>query len=367
MAKLLNTTYLTTQSSSPTVGVGYGALYASESGLFFKNSSGIEYNIAQGGSSGPGGSGSFTFFTSSGTWTYNTGSNIQYIKVVCAGGGGGGGSGRTSTPASGNRNGGAGGAGGNINIAYFSSQSLTTDSYTVTVGGGGPGGARITTISSTGTAGQTGNPSSFASGSTILVRGAGGPGGSGGSATNTANANLGGANSLQTTTTVPNPYPPFYYCGVDGGDSGGGLAQPAESNALGTRWMAGGGAGGAINSSNAIIPGGSGSRIYNGITLISSGSPGVSGSNGSDGAPVVDVLQLFYYSGSNITTGIMIGTGGHGGGGGVHSPATSGGNGGSGSRAAGGGGGGGCNGGTGLSSGAGGRGGDGFVIIFEYY
>jgi hypothetical protein len=362
MAKLLTTASFVTQSAPDTPSPGYGTLYASGSSIFFKNSLGANYDLSIVGSS------SFTFFTSSGTWTYNTGSNIQYIKVVCAGGGGGGGSGRVSTPNTGNRNGGAGGAGGNINITYFSSQSLTTGSYTVTVGGGGPGGPRVTATNSNGSAGQTGANSSFASGSTILVRGVGGPGGAGGTATNVANANLGGTNTAPTTATVPNPYPPFYFSGVDGGDTGGGVVQPAEGNALGTRWLAGGGGGGAINSSNVLISGGSGSSIWNGTVLVPSGSPGVSGSNGSNGAPVVDVLNLFYYSGSNLTSNVMIGTGGHGGGGGVHAPvSSSGGNGGSGSRAAGGGGGGGCNGATGLSSGAGGLGGDGFVIIFEYF
>jgi len=362
MAKLLTTASFVTQSAPATPSSGYGTLYASGSNLFYKNNSGANYNLSIVGSS------SFTFFTSSGTWTYNTGSNIQYIKVVCAGAGGGGGSGRTLTPAAGNRNGGAGGAGGNINIAYFSSQSLRTGSYTVTVGGGGPGGARQTGINNNGNAGQTGANSSFASGSTILVIGVGGPGGAAGTATNVGNANAGGTNTAPTTASVPNPYPPFYFSGVNGGDTGGGLVQPAEGNALETRWLAGGGGGGSINSSNVLVPGGSVSSVWNGVVLISSGSPGVSGSNGSNGAPVVDALSLFYFSGSNLTSNVMIGTGGHGGGSGVHTPvSSSGGNGGSGSRAAGGGGGGGCNGATGLSSGAGGPGGDGFVIIFEYY
>jgi hypothetical protein len=236
----------------------------------------------------------------------------------------------------------------------------------VTVGGYGAGGPRQTSTNANGSVGQAGLNSTFASGSTVLVRGVGGPGGAAGNATNTVLFNQGGVNALQTTATVPNPYPPFYYCGLDGGDTGGGQASGA-GNALGSRWLAGGGGGGAINSSNVTVPGGSGSAIYNGTVLIQSGSPGASGNPGDNGAPVLDILPLFYYSGSNITTGVEIGTGGHGGSGGVHSPATSGGNGGSGSRAAGGGGGGGCNGGSGLSSGAGGRGGDGFVIIFEYY
>jgi hypothetical protein len=361
MAKLLNTTSLVTQSAPPTPSSGYGTLYASGSSLFFKNSSGTNYNLSIVGSS------SYALYTSSGTYTYNTGSGIQYIKVVCVGGGGGGGSGRTVSSAAGSRNGGGGGAGGNVNIGFFYSTSLTTGSYTVTVGGFGAGGPRQTSINLNGSAGQAGLNSTFAAGSVVLVRGVGGPGGAGGNATNVANAIAGGTNVLQTTATVPNPYPPFYYCGVNGGDTGAGIANPAESNGFQTRWLAGGGSGGAINSLNTTIPGGSGSAIYNYNTLIQSGSPGAGGNPGQNGAPVIDIATLLFFSGSSLNTGIQVGTGGHGGSGGIHSPASSGGDGGSGSRAAGGGGGGGCNGVVGLSSGAGGPGGDGFVIIFEYY
>ena len=44
MAKLLNTTFLVTQSAPATPSSDFGTLYASGSSLFFKNNNGINYN-----------------------------------------------------------------------------------------------------------------------------------------------------------------------------------------------------------------------------------------------------------------------------------------------------------------------------------
>ena len=239
MAKLLNTTFLVTQSAPSTPGSGLGTMYASSSKLFFKNSSGTTYDLTLSGS-GTGGQINFLIYTSSGTYTYNTGSNIQYIKVICAGGGGGGGSGRLGGAGT-NRFGGGSGAGGNMNVAYFSSQSLTTSSYTVTVGAGGSGGGqRIGAANLNGLAGSSGQNSSFASGSTILVIGVGGVSGSGG--TNTAGG-VGGSNTAPSTATVPNPYPPFYYSGVNGVQGFTTTIANTNDAFSGTRFLAGGGAG----------------------------------------------------------------------------------------------------------------------------
>ena len=79
MAKLLNTTFLVTQSAPATPSSGFGTLYASGSSLYFKNSSGTNYNLILAGSS------SVSVFTGNGTWTKSN--SIKYIKVVCAGGG----------------------------------------------------------------------------------------------------------------------------------------------------------------------------------------------------------------------------------------------------------------------------------------
>jgi hypothetical protein len=363
MAKLLNTTFLVTQSAPATPSSGFGTLFASSSKLFFKNSSGTIYDLTTGGSGG--GYINILTYTGSGTYTYNTGSGVQYIKVVCAGGGGGGGSGRINPI--GTRAGGGGGAGGNINIAYFSSQSLIGNTYTVRIGAGGNGAARTSAGSLTnGSSGGAGISSSFSTGSTVLLWGGGGTAGAGGGLTNA------GANTAPTTSSTPNPYPPFYYSGVNGAVSSTTAVPTPAGNALsGTRTLAGGGAGGALVGTT--YSGGSGSAIYNYNILVTSGSPSLSSSGlpGDNGAPVIDVAHLLFYSGSNITTGVKIGTGGHGGGGGGFTfVGPSGGNGGSGSLGAGGGGGGAAvtsSVGYPIQNGGGGRGGDGFVLIFEYY
>jgi hypothetical protein len=366
MAKLLNTTFLVTQSAPSTPSSGFGTLYASSSKLYFKNTSGTTYDLTTTG--GSGGYANILVYTSSANWTKQSG--LQYIKVICAGAGGGGGSGRvagaTATTA-----GGQGGCGGNINVGYFSASALLGDIYTVNIGTGGPGGGgRTSNATLAGLTGTAGISSSFATGSGAsfirLISALGGPGGLGGAAIGST-----GANTLPTTAQVSNPYPPFYFCGVDGAIDSGGPANAA--NALsGTRWLAGGGTGGRIFNTEASSSGGSGSAVYSYNILIQSGSPSTaaSGLSGSNGAPVLDVIQLLYYSGSNITTGVRIGTGGHGGGSGNRSvtPLVSGGGGGSGSLGAGaGGGGGGAFGLNTVFSGAGGLGGDGFIIIFEYY
>jgi hypothetical protein len=365
MAKLLNTTFLVTQSSPTTPSSGFGTLFASSSKLFFKNSSGTTYDLTTGGSGG--GYINILTYTGSGTYTYNTGSGVQYIKVVCAGAGGGGGSGRINPI--GTRGGGGGGAGGNINIAYFSSQSLIGNTYTVRIGGGGPGATRVASnILTNGSPGFTGISSSFSTGSTILLWGGGGPGGGAG-----IGAAAGGTNTAPSTANTPNPYPPFYYSGVNGATGNTGAIPTPAGNALsGTRTLAGGGAGGSLTGTT--YSGGSGSAIYDYNILVQSGSPSLSSSGlpGDNGAPVIDIASLLFYSGSNITTGVRIGTGGHGGGGGGFTAVgPSGGSGGSGSLGAGGGGGGAAvtssisfpN----IQNGGGGRGGDGFVLIFEYY
>lgn len=362
MAKLLNTTFLVTQSSPATPSVGFGTLYASGSSLYYKNSNGVNYNLILVGS------GSVSVFVSSGTWSKP--SNIKYIKVVCVGAGGGGGSGRRSTAGTA-ACGGGGGAGGDIAVAYFSSSSLTTTAYTVNVGSGGPGAAgRTGATGNDGIAGTSGTNSSFVSGSTNLVVATGGTPGNGGrpavgsgrDTSNTIVNIVGGTNNALTTATVPNPNPPFYTVGQNGSQSGLNVPTNASEGFNGPRSLAGGGGGGGVTTTGVSGSGGSGSAVYNFNNLIQSGSPGSpSGTiNGDNGVPIFDIAQLLYYSGSILTTGVRVGTGGHGGAGGATS-----GNGGSGSLGAGGGGGGG-----GLTTGvtgAGGPGGNGFVLIFEYY
>lgn len=360
MAKLLNTTFLVTQSAPATPSSGFGTLYASGSSLYYKNSNGINYNLTLAGS------GSVSVFTGGGTWTKSP--NIKYIKVVCVGAGGGGGSGRRTTAGAATC-GGGGGGGGSISVAYFDSSSLLSTSYTINVGSGGPGGPGRT-VAFDGAAGVAGTNSSFVSSSTSLVVAVGGTPGNGGRTNvgqgitpggGTSLVN-GGINNAPTTATVPNPNPPFYIVGQNGSQSGQNTPTNASNCFNSNRTLAGGGGGGGITAAGVSGSGGSGSAIYNYNNLIQSGSPGtVNGIiNGDNGAPVFDVSQLLYYSGSVLATGVQVGTGGHGGAGGATSGA-----GGSGGLGAGGGGGGG-NLTTGIA-GAGGPGGNGFVLIFEYY
>jgi hypothetical protein len=251
-------------------------------------------------------------------------------------------------------------------MTYFSSQSLTGTTYNITIPAGGAGGTRATgNISTLGGTGTTPGTCSFSTGSTVLLAALGGPRGNN-QATPLA------THTAPTTANTPNPYPPFYFCGNDGVASPTSVPGNASNALSGTRWLAAGGAGGRINTANATVAGGSGSAVYKYSTLIQSGSPGGGGTGaaGNNGAPVVDVLSLLFASGSNITSSVFIGTGGHGGGSGnAPAPFTiSGGDGGTGSLGAGGGGGGGA--GTGLNtifSGRGGPGGNGFAIILEYY
>jgi hypothetical protein len=360
MAKLLNTTFLVTQSAPATPSSGFGTLYASGSSLYYKNSNGINYNLILVGS------GSVSVFTGGGIWTKPP--NIKYIKVVCVGAGGGGGSGRRTTAGSATC-GGGGGGGGSISVAYFNSPSLTTSSYTVNIGSGGPGGPGRTAVNE-GVAGVAGTNSSFVSGSTSLVVAVGGTPGNGGRASlglgidpnGSASLVNGGINNAPTTATVPNPNPPFYIVGQNGSQSGLNTPTNAGNCFNGNRTLAGGGGGGGITAAGVSGSGGSGSAIYNYNNLIQSGSPGIVGGiiNGANGASVLDVSQLLYYSGSVLATGVRVGTGGHGGAGGATS-----GTGGNGSLGAGGGGGGGNL--TTGTAGAGGPGGNGFVLIFEYY
>lgn len=361
MAKLLNTTFLVTQSAPATPSSGFGTLFASGSSVYYKNSNGNTYDLTINGSS------SYSIYTTSGTYNYTVLSNIKYIKVVCISGGGGGGTGARNVVSS-YRNGGAGGAGGNINTVYYTSESLSPGDYTITVGAGGAGGLQNSSTG-TGGAGSQGNPSSFSSASINLVRALGGVGGSGGGSNAVAGVHVGGTNLYPTTgsTGTFNPYPLYYFAGCDGGSTGGGVVSGVRGTALGgARWLAAGGAGGGINNTNITSSAGSGSAIYSYNTLIQSGSPGFpEGVDGNNGAPVIDISCLLFASGSGITTGVKIGTGGHGGA--VGNGASSSGKGGSGSLGAGGGGGGGCLSTAGLSALPGGKGGDGCVLIFEYY
>jgi hypothetical protein len=139
----------------------------------------------------------------------------------------------------------------------------------------------------------------------------------------------------------------------------------------GLRGTAGAGGGGGFTTSTTLTRGGSGSGVFVNNTVLNASAPGATGTGnaGTDGVnDVLDIMTLFFTSGSsNITSSYGFGSGGGGGAGGNLSGTIGGGKGGNGGTiGAGGGGGGACNTGS-LAAGNGGRGGDGYLAIIEYY
>lgn len=384
MPKFLNNAFLVTQSSPSTPSVG-GSLYTSGSSIFFKNSTGADYNLT-----GSKGYISVTEFTSSGQWTTPT--DVKYVKIVAVGGGGGGGGG-ARTAIGNNVGGGSGGAGAPISIVFYPSSSIPPGTYTVTIGGSGSGGAGATTNGSAGTNATGGGTTSLVSSSITLITTITGSAtfaesgaGVGGSATGISI--LGGY--ITTTGGLLNRLP-FRMLGIAGGrtvnqtaatpGARGAIPVPtaagsAESNyhaRSGWRGCGGGGAGGGITATGTVIrngASGSGVNLING-SIFTSGSPGTAGSTpaniGSDGASnVVTAASLFSFSGSAVVTSSFgFGGGGHGGGSGDAAGTVAGGNGGNGGYfGAGGGGGGGA---WAQNGGRGGNGGAGYLAILEYY
>lgn len=244
-------------------------------------------------------------FRTSGTFTPATGLSCD---VMVAAGGGGGGSG------GGGSNDGAGGGAGGFRV--LTSQTLTSQGYTVTVGGGGTSGS--------GARGGVGTNSSFAGSgfTTITASGGGGgattlnsaglAGGSGGGA-----AGTGGGTGTVGTGNAGSYSPVEGYAGglgaSDGasydnaGGGGGATAVGVAANA------AGGGAGGAGSSaysswasatatgvSSAYAGGGGGAGFSTKLAGAGGTGGGGAGSNGN---------------GNNATAGTTNSAGGGGGGG----------------------------------------------------
>jgi hypothetical protein len=249
-------------------------------------------------------------FTSSGTFTPQTGLTCDYLVVAGGGGGGSGG---------GNWSGGGGGAGGFRNGTGL---SALAQSYTVTVGAGGAGAtasaaigtqgstSTFSTISSSG--GGYGGKGDDAAGSTV-----GGNGGSGGGG--------GGRGTKAGGTGNQGSYSPVEgYAGGNamandnastGAGGGGGGSSAVGANATGATGDAGAGGNGTSNSitgSSVTYAGGGGGGGKN---------SGAAGGTGGGGAGRVSTSGL---AGGNGTVNL-----GGGGGGGGTSP-TGGGSGGSG-------------------------------------
>jgi len=374
MPKFLNNAFLVTQSapSTPTAG---GVLYASGSSIFFKNSTGTEYNLT-----GSKGYVLVTEYTQSGG-VWNVPSDAKYVKFVAVGGGGSGAGGARRAVAAAAIGGGGGGAGGEISIVWYPIASIPSapQGYAITVSGVTNGGAGATTNGSNGTVGTIGGTTSLISGSVTLIRAGGGQPGTAGSSTGAVAG--GGSNATPTGIFQQGP---LIFIGQNGGGCNAQIGRNAGSVGAttpqfdgdyharnGYRGTGGGGGGGGSTATPTAQVGGSGSGVYltNG-TLFISGSPGAAGTtanSGSNGANnVVTAASLFSFSGSAVVTSSYgFGGGGHGAGSGNTAGTLTGGRGGDGGYFGAGGGGGG-----GAYNQNGGRGGDGaggYLAILEYY
>jgi len=286
-------------------------------------------------------------FTSSGTWTKQSG--VSTVIVKCVGSGGGGGSGAKGS--SGSAGGGAGGAGGFVATAEFDADDLGA-TVSVTVGSGPAGGAAKTTAGA-GNNGTAGNASYFGSSCTGSVGvsgcyvyaagGAAGAGGSNAASTNTAVT----TNGTSLTNWIGNSG------GYGGGSVGGNNAISISGVCEGTKYNTpggGGGGGGAVNVSGTQGGIGGPGCLSGGVATSSAAAK----TNGD--------------AGTGYTTGGRVGGGGGGGGGGpANTAGNSGGTGGAGGTCGGGGGGGGgaIQGGA-ADSGAGGAGGAGCCWVVSF-
>jgi hypothetical protein len=169
--------------------------------------------------------------------------------LVIAGGGGGG-----------SRFGGGGGAGG---LLAFTSQSLTTTSYTCTVGAGGAGGAASTSGANDGAQGSN---SVFGALTAAVGGGYGSKGNSSGTLTGGTGGSGGGAGS--NTTTVSNGGSATSGQGNAGGNSAADASSPSGG---------GGGAGAVGSNATASTPGNGGSGVNTYSSWATATSTGVSG------------------------------------------------------------------------------------------
>ena len=385
MSKLLNTTFLVTMSSAAPEDAVSGNVYASGSKIYFTSSQGnFDLTDAKGYIV-------VREYVTNSTWSPPA--NAKYVRLLAvAGGGGGGGGGKRLSSLSANTAGGGGGAGGILNQIMYLGSAFTQPTYTVTVGGGGNSGSGNTNAAGgTGTAGTAGGITSLTSGSIVMIRSQGGSGGGGGGIA------TGQGGVYNAGTSFPTTLPYMRYA-LEGGNSNisfniGQNVYPANPatydngyrtltstvagdnrtcyHALNGITGMGSGGGGGPQISQVAYDGASGSGVFVNNTASNASAGGLAGTGnaGVNGtSDVLDIINLFYFSGSStVTSSYGVGSAGGGGGSGNLSGTISGGNGGDGGNiGAGAGGGGACNTGS-LSGGKGGRGGDGYLVIIEYY
>lgn len=299
MSKVLKNLQFVTQSFTGTPDTGSGVVFASGSRLYFENATGSLYPLGGPGylivreytGSNPGG-GTLTY-------TWNKPDNIRYIQVICVGAGGGGGGGvlRNQTI---QLTGGAGGGGGAVAWGFFDKADLTQSSYTISVGGGGAGGAGRITIAAGGV-GVTGQYTTFGD---TLVSASGGTGGQGGSTGNV----VGGAGGLAINCR---PGPGF---AIPGGTGGSGIvaANSAPSTYFATPLTpistAGGGVGEGRNNAGVLVTANTGSSGYQWDVLALNNSV-LSGSGTNN---LVTAAVLLQFTSSVFTTTFGLGGGGNG-------------------------------------------------------
>lgn len=216
-------------------------------------------------------------FTSSGTWTKDTG--LQRVRVRAWAGGGGGGRGTTSG------SGGGGGGGGYMEAWFEASELSATES--VTIGTGGAGRA-----SSTG-AGSNGGNTTF--GSLLTAYGGEGGGGAGTTATGGDGGDIGRATPLWAGTGASGALASANHGVWWGGGGGNGGTSQAGGNAL---YGGGGGAGkgsGANASSGGVSQfGGNGGAATVAGTAPGGGGGGNFDADGAAGAAGKVIVTEYY-------------------------------------------------------------------------
>jgi len=304
MSQVLKSLQLVTQSYSGTPNTGTGALYASNSTLYFENTTGTIFPLGL----TEGGSESliireYTGSSTAQTYTWYNSSSIKYIQVICVGAGGGGG-GNNARNASANMRGGSGGGGGAIAWGFFDSASLTQPNYTISVGAGGAGGAAVAVQTNIGNNGSVGSYTTFGG---TMVSASGGSGGAG--ATNIAGTSTAASGGLAINCL---PGPGFAINGGSGGVGGTGANSPSVSSSFSTPLTpigtSGGGASWSIAADGTVRSGSLGGSGFEWNTL----KPNNTTSSNSGSNNLVTVAVLLQFTSSILTTTYGLGGGGNG-------------------------------------------------------
>jgi len=259
----------------------------------------------------------------SNSYTVATPLSVEYL-IVGGGGGGGGGSSTSSYT------GGGGGGGGGFRTGFI---EVTPQSYTVTVGNGGTGGA-YNVVDNSGTSGEA---SSFAG---ISAAGGGG-GGAGGNATAAARigksggsgggsgyrSTVGGTGNTPITSPSQGNNGGFAGTGEQGSGGGGGAGAIGADGTNLPQYT--GGAGGiglssSISGTTQFYAGGGGAGGLD-LGIVPSGFGAVGGLGGGGGGGFLGTSPTVYNGQNGLEN-----TGGGGGGGTRHTVSNVGGNGGSG-------------------------------------